>query len=459
MKPRWSGYWDIGPELNLALITMIALILGGNGLVIWQFREVQTQTDRLAGANQQLTAVLQLQVDLLSFHQRLDDLARSRDPLRLAHEAEPLRSVIREQARQARTAITNLPPVTQVDPSFLPMLETIQVTLPGQLDSIDELAKSGDWVAVQRRLDTQLTPIETQTSALVASVDEQARSELAQAVTGMRRVQNSILIIVPATAISTFCMAAFLGWSIARRIIELRLEERVSERTRVARELHDTLLQNFHGLMFQFQAARNLMRRQPDEAMRSLDDAINETKKALAESREAIQGLRSEPMAKGNLSELLMATSRELGDSSANEYRPVFDLIEEGERQTLSSSVGNEICRIALELMRNAYQHAHAQRIEVEIRYGDAMFRVRIRDDGKGIDPNVLKEGGKAGHWGLRGIRERADRIGAQLDLWSEPGQGTEAQLLVPASIAYENAGDGYKVKLFRKAKSRAVRS
>jgi len=208
--------------------------------------------------------------------------------------------------------------------------------------------------------------------------------------------------------------------------------------------------------MFQFQAAGNLMLRKPDEAKRCLDDAISETKKALAESREAIQDLRSGPIAKGNLAELLMLTSRELADSNGNEHAPIFDLIEEGERQALSSTVSNDVCRIALELMRNAYQHAHAQRIEAEIRYGDSMFRLRIRDNGRGIDPKVLKEGGRAGHWGLRGLRERAQRIGAHLDLWSEPANGTEVELLVPASIAYESYRDSYRAKLLRKVKRRA---
>jgi signal transduction histidine kinase/ligand-binding sensor domain-containing protein len=237
------------------------------------------------------------------------------------------------------------------------------------------------------------------------------------------------------------------------------LEARVNERTRIARELHDTLLQNFHGLMFQFQAASNLMLRRPDEAKKSLDDAIVETKNAITESRNAIQGLRSEPIAKGNLAELLASTSRELADATGREHQPVFDLIEEGERRTLSPTVSNDICRTALELMRNAYQHAHARRIEAEIRYGDSMFRLRIRDDGQGIEPKVLKEGGRLGHWGLRGVRERADRIGARLEVWSEPGNGTEVQLLVPAAIAYESFHDSYRAKLVQKVKSRAKRS
>ena len=244
------------------------------------------------------------------------------------------------------------------------------------------------------------------------------------------------------------------------RQFNVTLQARVDERTRIARDLHDTLLQTLHGLMFQFQAVRNLMPRRPDEAMRSLDEAISDTKEALAESRDAIQGLRSEPVAAGNLAELLKATSQELAHAGNGDREPPkFDLIEEGEGRTLSLTTQDEVCRIAVELLRNAYQHAQAHRIEVEVRYGDEMFRLRIRDDGKGIDRSVLREGGSAGHWGLRGIRERAERIGAQVDFWSEAGAGTEVQVEVPASIAYETPQDGLVSKLIRKVRNHAQRS
>jgi signal transduction histidine kinase/ligand-binding sensor domain-containing protein len=225
------------------------------------------------------------------------------------------------------------------------------------------------------------------------------------------------------------------------RQFHIGFEARVNERTRIARDLHDTLLQTLHGLLFQFQAVRNLLPRRTDEAMKSLDDAISETERALVESRDAIQGLRSEPLAQGNLAELLMTSSRELAHATyANRVPPIFDLIEEGERQNLAETTKNEVYRIALEILRNAYRHAQASRIETEVRYDDHNLRIRIRDDGNGIDPGVLKEGGPAGHWGLRGVRERAARIGAKLEFWSEAGAGTEVQLTVPASVAYENS-------------------
>jgi signal transduction histidine kinase len=243
------------------------------------------------------------------------------------------------------------------------------------------------------------------------------------------------------------------------RQFNVTLQARVDERTRIARDLHDTLLQTLHGLMFQFQAVRNLMSRRPDEAMRSLDEAISDTKEALAESRDAIQGLRSESIAAGNLAELLTAASQEFAHAGNGDHEPPkFDLIEEGKGRTLTLTTQDEVCRIAVELLRNAYQHAQAHRIEAEVRYGDEMFRLRIRDDGKGIDPNVLKEGGSAGHWGLRGIRERTERIGAQVDFWSEAGAGTEVQVAVPASIAYETPQDSLVSKLIRKVRNHAQR-
>jgi signal transduction histidine kinase len=238
---------------------------------------------------------------------------------------------------------------------------------------------------------------------------------------------------------------------------EIQLEAGINERTRIARELHDTLLQDFHGLMFQFQAVRNLMPRRPEDAMQSLDDAISDTKKALAEGRDAIQDLRSEEK---NLAELLTVTSQELRNvSDTNYHSPTFELIEEGDRKTLSAAAGSEVGRIAIEILRNAYLHAHAHRIEAEIRYGNQMLRLRIRDDGEGIDPEVLRRGGSAGHWGLRGVHERAERIGAKVEFWSEAGAGTEVDVEVPAAIAYGTSPDGIVPRLIRKVRNRAQRS
>jgi signal transduction histidine kinase len=105
---------------------------------------------------------------------------------------------------------------------------------------------------------------------------------------------------------------------------------------------------------------------------------------------------------------------------------------------------------MAREILRNAFHHAHASRIELEIAYDRQFFRVRIRDNGKGIDRKVIEQGERPGHWGLPGVRERAKRIGARLKLWSEPGAGTEAELTVPARIAYRTVRRREGLRLFR---------
>jgi signal transduction histidine kinase len=232
------------------------------------------------------------------------------------------------------------------------------------------------------------------------------------------------------------------------------LEARMNERTRIARELHDTLLQSLHGLMFRFQAARNMLPRHPEQAMQDLDSAIARTEQAIAESRGAIQDLRSEPVAQSDLAELLTATGQELASfEDPNRDGAVFHLIVEGQRRRLSPIIQEEVYWIARELLRNAFRHASAHRIEAEIRYEDRLFRLRVRDDGKGMDSKVLAAGGRAGHWGLPGVRERAQKLGARLDFWSEAGAGTEVQLTVPAAVAYERSRDGAGFRLFRKAR------
>ena len=117
----------------------------------------------------------------------------------------------------------------------------------------------------------------------------------------------------------------------------------------------------------------------------------------------------------------------------------------------MSPILQDEVCWIAREVLRNAFRHASARQIEAEIRYDDRLLRLRNRDDGKGIDPKVLKERERTGHWGLPGIRERAKQMGARLDFWSEAGAGTEVELTVPASVAYGTSRSGPGFTLFRK--------
>jgi signal transduction histidine kinase len=175
--------------------------------------------------------------------------------------------------------------------------------------------------------------------------------------------------------------------------------------------------------MFQFQAARNLLTRRPESAMQAFDEAILATEQAIAEGRDAICDLRLEPAAQHDLAELLTAVGKELEDThAANGHCPSFHVIVEGKPRRLSPTLRDEIYRIGREVIRNAFYHAVAGHIEVEIRYDEHQLRLRIRDDGKGIDPKVLEGSGRPGYWGLQGNRERAERIGSRLEFWSEAG-------------------------------------
>ena len=259
------------------------------------------------------------------------------------------------------------------------------------------------------------------------------------------------------------CVAAFLAllWALYRyRLYQIaqefnaRLEERVGERTRIARELHDTLLQSFHGSVLVMQTARNLLSRRPEKASETLDDAINMASGAITEGRDAIQDLRLQPAVQSDLAQLLTATGQELARSQEATGKPLtFRVAEEGERRALDPIVQDEAYRIARELLRNAFRHAQANQIEADIRYEDRLLRVLIRDDGKGIEPEVVEAGGRDGHWGLLGMRERAKQIGARLEFWSEAGAGTEVELSIPASIVYVAARRGI-LQLFRKKKA-----
>jgi signal transduction histidine kinase/streptogramin lyase len=233
---------------------------------------------------------------------------------------------------------------------------------------------------------------------------------------------------------------------------DIGLEARVNERTRIARELHDTLLQSLHGLMLQFQAARNMLPRRPDDAAHTLDGAISDTEQAIAESRDAIHDLRSQSVSPTDLATSLEAVGEELAAvQEANHNSPKFRVIVEGEPKKLSPDLQDELYRIARELLRNAFRHAGASHIEAEIRYDESQLRLRLRDDGKGIDRTVLEESRRPGHWGLPGVHERAQRIGSELNFWSQTGAGTEVELKIPAAAAYDGPHRKSRFDTFRK--------
>jgi ligand-binding sensor domain-containing protein/signal transduction histidine kinase len=257
---------------------------------------------------------------------------------------------------------------------------------------------------------------------------------------------------------TAYALAALLViWSVysyrMRQIAEqfnIRIDAQVNERMRIARELHDTLLQSFQGVAFQLQAARKLLLRKADNAQEVLDEAVLATEEAIREGRSAIRDLRPEPAAQRDFPELLNAVGRELTTAHAPDGNvPSYRVFVEGKQQDLSPMVQDEVYRISREVIRNAFAHAAASHIELEIRYETDQLRLRVRDDGKGIDSKVLEAGGRSGHFGIPGMRERAQRIGSQLNFWSETGAGTEVELTVPASMAYQKRHNARRSRLF----------
>ena len=246
---------------------------------------------------------------------------------------------------------------------------------------------------------------------------------------------------------SGICVAVslILLWAIYQlRLQQLRyqfhigLEARVDERTRIARELHDTLLQSFNGLLLRFQAVANLLPARPEEAKQRIDSAIEQGSKAITEGRDAVHELRSGGLMTTDLAQVIGTFGEELLNQPTGEDLPEFRVHVEGTPRTLNPIVRDEAYRIATEALRNAIRHARADRIEVEIRYDEQHLRLRVRDDGKGIDPQLLRDEGRPGHWGLHGMRERAKLMGGNLELWSNLQAGTEVELTIPASTAYE---------------------
>jgi signal transduction histidine kinase/ligand-binding sensor domain-containing protein len=220
-----------------------------------------------------------------------------------------------------------------------------------------------------------------------------------------------------------------------QRQFEATLEARVAERTRIARDLHDTLLQRFHGLLLEFQAALNLLPNHPRESRVVLTRAVDHVAEAITESRDTVQDLRNSVVETNNLAAALRALAEDLAKEGGATASAHFEV--HGASQVLHPLVREETFRIASEALRNAFRHADAKRIDVEIHYDPKQLCVRVRDDGKGIDPEVLSRGEKQGHFGLGGMHERAAVTGGKLAVRSTPGAGTEVEFSAPGSKAY----------------------
>jgi ligand-binding sensor domain-containing protein len=216
----------------------------------------------------------------------------------------------------------------------------------------------------------------------------------------------------------------------------IRMEERLRERNRIARELHDTLLQGFQGLMLRFHVVMETLP-EGTPGRRMMEQAMERADQALLQGRQSVHDLREDVTSGGDLS----GAVKHCGEVLTQDHRIPFRLTVIGTPRPFGQTLCKETYDIAREAMTNAFRHSRATRIEAEIAYESTGVRLRIRDDGRGIDQMIV-DSGRPGHWGLRGMRERAKAIGGELNIRSHPDAGTEVELVIPAKVAYPDSSE-----------------
>jgi signal transduction histidine kinase len=245
-------------------------------------------------------------------------------------------------------------------------------------------------------------------------------------------------------AFGVLCVLACAGifWTVWQlriqhlaRQLELTLDARVAERTRIARELHDTLLQSVQALLLKFQSVLRLLPERPVEAKQRLERALDQATETTSQARDAVQGLRSAAVDVDDLVEAIRTAGMELAADSTTAASVEVD--GKGAPRALRPIVQLEVYRIAVEALRNAFHHSHAEHVRVEVRFDKGQFRLRVADDGRGMDERVIHRERPEGHFGLHGMRERAEGVGGRLDIWSKRDTGTQIDLSIPAGAAY----------------------
>lgn len=213
------------------------------------------------------------------------------------------------------------------------------------------------------------------------------------------------------------------------RAVRARAEERADERIRIARDLHDTLLQGIQGLLLNFHVAAQKIA--PDEESKlMLDRALSTADRVIIEGRNRVSSLRSDHLTDPELVGAIESVGRDLALGDTVQFR----VKRSGAAAELHPHVADEIFNIAREAITNAFRHSEATRIEVELRYGLRFFSLSCEDNGSGFEQ---RDQGKAGHWGLKGMIERAAKLGGKFRCRSEPTQGTQISVSIPSYRAY----------------------
>jgi signal transduction histidine kinase len=239
-----------------------------------------------------------------------------------------------------------------------------------------------------------------------------------------------------AFCIVTGCLILWLIYAIrlksATNQVQARMIERLDERERIARELHDTFLQGLYALLLRFQAITDAV---PEglPARKLMEDALDRADSVLTQGRESLRGLRGDLSMTISLAEELEQLAQECRQDSET----VFTLSITGQERALHPVIRDETIQIGKEAIFNAFRHAGAASLHVQLCYDRALFSLSVADDGRGIDPSILAAGGKTGHWGMLGMGERSKKIGAQLTIAARKTGGTEVKLRIPSNLAY----------------------
>jgi ligand-binding sensor domain-containing protein/signal transduction histidine kinase len=219
-------------------------------------------------------------------------------------------------------------------------------------------------------------------------------------------------------------------WQVTSQLRE-RFEDRLKERTRIAQELHDSLIQDVMGISLQIEVADELLPAHLP-AKQTLARALVLCKSALDAGRRALNDLRSAPLSAADLVKSFSQSANEL----ARDPGTVVEVIVEGGERPLNATMGNDVLQIGRQAITNALQHAHARKIHVLLSYGEQQLQVRVQDNGRGITEETLNLG-RPGHYGIAGMKERAERLGGSISIRSRAGKGTEVNLCVPAHLLY----------------------
>jgi signal transduction histidine kinase len=234
-----------------------------------------------------------------------------------------------------------------------------------------------------------------------------------------------------------------IAWGVHRmRVRQLttrmhgHFEGRLQERTRIAQELHDTFLQNVLGISLQLEVTDELL---PPElpAKQPLQKALRLSKSLMDEGRRALNDLRASSLSADDIVKGFSQTADGFRIEGGSKIR----ILVEGGKRNLNPVTGNDVLQIGRQAIANAFQHARAGKIRVLLSYGKRDLRISVHDNGCGIDEDTITHG-RPGHYGIRDMRERAERIGAAISIQSSVGHGTEVDLCVPADLVYQSADD-----------------